>query len=50
MAGQVNKTDRLYIRISEKDKQMIQESAKEAGLSMTDYILRLVVADKAKNK
>lgn len=48
MAGKkpINKTTNINIRLSEADKQMIQEKAAAAGLSVTDYIIRLVIMDK----
>lgn len=44
----VNKTTSITIRLSEADRELIRKQAAEAGLSVTDYLIRLVIKDSNK--
>ena len=41
MANKRKRDETLTIRVTEKEKQYIKKRAKKAGLSVTDYIVRL---------
>ncbi len=41
MANKRKRSETLTIRVTEKEKQYIKKRAEKAGLSVTDYIVRL---------
>jgi uncharacterized protein (DUF1778 family) len=43
LAQVLDKRERINLRVSETDKQAIQSTAKNLGLTVTDYLLRLHV-------
>jgi predicted DNA binding CopG/RHH family protein len=41
--GQGEKDSRLYLRISEEDKQLLKEAAQKEGMTLSNWLLSVVI-------
>lgn len=44
------KNQNVMIRVTETDKELIKKRAEENGLSISEYMMRLVLLDAERNK